>query len=155
LLFDFFINHGSRRVRVRVSGLLIEHDALLLIAHKKRGKVYWLLPGGGMNYGESMTRALEREFREELGVTVNVHDPMFIGDSIDPRGRRHILNVTFRCTYREGEYLLGRDRRLYDFGFFKKEEIPDKLLYPPINSTLVSILNNKKSELYLGSLWLV
>jgi 8-oxo-dGTP diphosphatase len=154
LLFDICNPNGSARVRVRVSGLLVEHDTLLLIAHKKRRSIYWLLPGGGVKYGESMTSALEREFREELGITINVHDLLFICDSIGPRGGRHIINVTFRCSYRDGEYHLGRERRLYDFGFFGRDEISGKRLYPPINATLVSILNKKKSELYLGRLWM-
>ena len=75
-------------------------------------------------------------------------------DSIDPRGKRHILNVSFRCTYRGGEYRLGDDRRLHDFGFFAGRQITGMRLYPPVNGTLVSILANKKQDFYLGSLWM-
>jgi 8-oxo-dGTP pyrophosphatase MutT (NUDIX family) len=38
-------------VRVRVAGILINHEGVLLIAHKKDEDVYWLLPGGGVDYG--------------------------------------------------------------------------------------------------------
>ena len=155
MIFDYFANRVSSKVRVRVSGLLVQNDTLLLIAHKKSGEIYWLLPGGGVKYGESLVKALEREFCEELGIDIDVHNLLFICDSIDPQGRRHILNITFRCTSRHGQYHLGKEKRLHDYGFFNEQEISGKTLYPPINSTLISILNNQESSLYLGSLWLV
>jgi 8-oxo-dGTP diphosphatase len=150
LIFDRF----RKKVRVRVSGFLVRDGALLLVAHKKKGEIYWLLPGGGVNFGESMERALVREFREELGIDVEVDGFLFMCDSIDPRGKRHVLNVSFRCAYRGGEYRLGRDRRLHDFGFFPGRDIAGLRLYPPVNGTLVSILDNKKPDFYLGSLWM-
>src|SRR5271157_5388251 len=155
VIFDYFTALGSSRVRVRVSGLLVQNNSLLLIAHKKRGEVYWLLPGGGVKYGESLLEALEREFCEELGIDIDVQNLMFVCDSIDPRGGKHILNVTFRCTSRHGDYRLGREKRLYDYGFFNAQDISEKTLYPPVNRTLMAILNNEESELYLGSLWLL
>jgi 8-oxo-dGTP diphosphatase len=155
VLFDHLAIHGSCRVRVRVAGFLIQNNSLLLIAHKKKGEIYWLLPGGGVRYGESLKQALKREFREELSIEIDVHELLFICDSIEPHGRKHILNITFRCASSQNELHLGSDRRLHDFGFFNRREISEKTLYPPINNTLISILKNKKKELYLGSLWLV
>jgi 8-oxo-dGTP diphosphatase len=151
LIFDRF---RKKKVTVRVSGFLVKDGTLLLIAHKKKGEIYWLLPGGGVEFGESMEQALKREFREELGIEIDVDSPLFMCDSIDPRGRRHILNVSFRCAYRAGEYRLGDDRRLHDYGFFTGRQITAMRLYPPVNGTLVSILANKKQHFYLGSLWM-
>jgi 8-oxo-dGTP diphosphatase len=151
LIFDGFTR---KKVTVRVSGFLVRDGALLLVAHKKNGEIYWLLPGGGVEFGESMEQALVREFREELGIDIDVGGPLFMCDSIDPRGKRHILNVSFRCAYRSGEYRLGDDRRLHDFGFFTGRAIADMRLYPPVNGTLVSILDNKQYDFYLGSLWM-
>ena len=34
------------RPRVRVAGILIEDDKILLIEHTKNDKKYWLVPGG-------------------------------------------------------------------------------------------------------------
>ena len=147
--FDIF----NKWVTIRVSGILVRDNTLLLIAHKKKGEIYWLLPGGGIKYGESLSRALKREFREELGIGIDVNAVAVICDSIEPHGKRHILNVSFRCDYRDGEYRLGSDRRLYDYAFFDIRDIPGVRLYPPINGTLVSILENKKHDLYAGSLW--
>ena len=54
--------------RVRVSALLRWHDRVLLCRQEKPGKQYWLLPGGGVDGGESLLDALRRELAEELGI---------------------------------------------------------------------------------------
>lgn len=150
MIFD-----SSRRpVRVRVAGILIRDGGLLLIAHRKRRQVYWLLPGGGVKFGESLEQALRRELREELGIDVDVHELVLVYDSIDPGGRRHIVNLVFRCDYRGGEYTLGEERRLHGYGFFSREEIPGKKMYPAMQDALISILDNNAGGIYLGSLWM-
>ena len=50
--------------RIRVSAILRWHDRILLCRHEKPGKIYWLLPGGGVNAGESLVDALQREIEE-------------------------------------------------------------------------------------------
>jgi len=140
-------------VRVRVAGILITADGLLLIAHKKNDDVYWLLPGGGVDYGESLSEALVREFVEELNIDITVSDLAFISDSIDPSGDRHVVNICFLCKHEGGEYILGNEGRLHDFSFFQKKEIPHINIFPPINNELVSIMNNGVSGKYIGKLW--
>ena len=143
----------KRDISIRVSGVLIRDNTLLMVAHRKRGETYWLLPGGGVEYGESLVEALRREFMEELRVEIEVGPFLFACDSIDPFGKRHIMNVSFLSRYRTGEYGVGGDRRVCDYGFFNREEIPGMRIYPPIHRTLVSILDRGEIPPYLGSLW--
>ena len=53
--------------RIRVSAVLRWEDRVLLCRHEKSGREYWLLPGGGVNSGESLVEALRRELEEEVG----------------------------------------------------------------------------------------
>ncbi len=145
---------GGSDVRVRVAGILREEDRLLLISHKKDGNVYWLLPGGGVNFGETVEEALKREFREELNILIKTGEVAYISDSIDPSCSRHIINICFFCSYVSGEYCLGQDKRLHGYGFFSEKEVADIRLYPPVNSSLVSIMRNEETPVYLGRLWL-
>ena len=62
----------SPEPRIRVSALLQWNDRVLLCRHEKPGKEYWLLPGGGVNTGESLVDALHRELAEELGIVEEI-----------------------------------------------------------------------------------
>ena len=53
--------------RVRVSAILRWKGSVLLCRHEKPGKEYWLLPGGGVNGGESL---VDSGYRGELRVVL-------------------------------------------------------------------------------------
>ena len=42
----------------------------------------WALPGGGIEPGESLLEALEREIREELGAKLVTAEPLFFKDGV-------------------------------------------------------------------------
>jgi 8-oxo-dGTP pyrophosphatase MutT (NUDIX family) len=147
------LSDNGNDVRVRVAGILIRGNRLLLIAHKKNDDIYWLLPGGGVDYGESLHEALTREFMEELNISVDIKDVSLISDSIDPSGDRHVVNICFLCTYKTGDFILGEEGRLYDFRFFDRDELADLEIFPPINNDLIDIINGKVKDRYIGKLW--
>lgn len=144
---------GHRVVRVRTAGLVVRDGKLLLIAHGKDGRKYWLVPGGGVDFGESVTEALIREMKEELSVDIETQDLVFSCDSIDPSGHRHVLNMFFSCAENGATPVLGDDPRLCDFGFFSAEEISQMTVFPPCSQQLIDYLNGKKQPVYLGSIW--
>lgn len=139
--------------RVRVAGIIIEDEKILLISHKKNDSVYWLLPGGGVDYGESLEEALVREFSEELNIDIRVEGLALLCDSIDPEGNRHIINICFHCTYLNGEYTVGNDERLNNYGFFRPGELKGLQIYPPVNDKLAEIFTGNAGIEYLGKLW--
>ena len=147
------MNTDGQDIRIRVCGILLREGKMLLIAHQKDGDIYWLLPGGGVAFGESLEDALKREFMEELNINISVGDMTFLSDSIAPSGERHIVNIYFRCSYVSGDYVTGKDVRLHGFGFFDAGEIASLKIYPPINSELISVLQNKQFIGYLGNFW--
>jgi 8-oxo-dGTP diphosphatase len=62
---------------IRVVAGIIERDERILICQRRAGKVLglkWEFPGGKMRPSETPRRALERELREELGVTAEIGD---------------------------------------------------------------------------------
>src|ERR687895_1903644 len=86
--------------RIRVSAILRWQNRILLCRHQKGERSYWLLPGGGVNSGESLVAALHRELREEVGLSekLPVEGPVAIVDSIAPVrsfAQKHVVHIIF------------------------------------------------------------
>lgn len=68
---------GQRQVVHVAVGVLIAPDGRFLLTSRPAGKVYagyWEFPGGKIEPGESVARALARELHEELGLTLEEAD---------------------------------------------------------------------------------
>ena len=144
------------RPRIRVAGILIEDDKILLIQHQKNDKKYWLIPGGGNDWGESTKEAVIREYKEETNLDIKVDKFLFFSETISPDKSRHVLNL-FYSVHRENRddkvMRLGHEAVLADLKFFGKDEIKKLTIYPNIKDNLIKIMNGEKVEDYLGNLW--
>jgi 8-oxo-dGTP pyrophosphatase MutT (NUDIX family) len=54
----------------RSRAIIINQNSILLIKRVFEDRVYWVFPGGGVEEGESIEQALERECMEELGIHI-------------------------------------------------------------------------------------
>jgi 8-oxo-dGTP diphosphatase len=144
------------QIRVRVAAVIVLDGHLVLVRHRKNENSYHLLPGGGVEAGETLEAALVREVAEETGLEVSVSRLLFINDSVDPRGGRHVLNVTFLASIKGGEITLQPlDPRVEAVELVAPATLPDLDLRPPIAGALVDAFEKDFSigTRYLGSLW--
>ncbi len=67
-------------------GVAVVKDGALLLIKRGRGPNagLWAVPGGKVDYGESMPEAAIREFREETGIEAEIGDVVWVGDAIGP-----------------------------------------------------------------------
>lgn len=63
------LRHSARAL------VLTPDDELLLGRHRVNDGYVWAAPGGGIEAGESPERALRRELREEIGLTLDAAAP--------------------------------------------------------------------------------
>jgi 8-oxo-dGTP pyrophosphatase MutT (NUDIX family) len=85
-------------MRKRSAGIIIKDDKILMIHRYKKGKEYFVLPGGGIEGNETPEQAVIREIKEEtsLDITVEKSLPYFI----DEIGNEHYVYI---CNYISGE----------------------------------------------------
>lgn len=127
---DHIIKTFGNQLRVRVSGILIKEDKILLIKHTSLGKkgIFWSPPGGGLNFGESVNDCLKREFYEETGLTIEVKKFLFVHEFLHPP--LHAIELFFLVTSISPDFQIGKDPELshkdqiiLDVKFFSGEEI--------------------------------
>jgi 8-oxo-dGTP diphosphatase len=98
----------GNRLRVRVCGMLVENDALLLVNHRSLGVAdFWSPPGGGLNFEEPARGGLKREFKEETGLEVEVLDFLFASEFIHPP--LHAVELFFKVQHVGGSLKRGSD----------------------------------------------
>jgi len=69
--------------RTIASALIFSKDGKLLMGKKDpaKGGVYsdsWHIPGGGLDEGETLEQAVEREVKEEVGIDISPYNPVLI-----------------------------------------------------------------------------
>ncbi len=142
-------------MRVRVAGVLVHDNRLLLVQHEKDSKTYWLLPGGGVGLGERLQDSLVREFTEELNLQVTVMDLLLVVETVSPQGE-HILQPTFLVTAENIDDIhLGSDKRVVDYFFFRQDTINEVTLYPDIKEELLVFLQSSRiDQRYVLKSWI-
>src|SRR5213596_1015231 len=145
--------------RIRVSAILRWKGRMLLCRHEKPGKEYWLLPGGGVNSGESLVDALRREITEEIGIDerLSVEGPVAIVDSIAPVrsfAAKHVVHIIFAGDLggRSLEAVTSADAAVRGHRLFAPDELDDVVLHPPIQRFLQR-WSPGDPVVYLGALW--
>ena len=85
---------------IRVAGLLVHEGSILMVEQGRGDERYWLLPGGGVQFGETLSDALRRELQEELGLRVGVQRLVAIVESISPEPdyAKHVIHLIFEIS---------------------------------------------------------
>jgi ADP-ribose pyrophosphatase YjhB (NUDIX family) len=79
--------------QVRVTGVLLQDDKLLLVKQEVNLGRDWSLPGGRLEHGESLETAIKREVWEETGLSVLVKKLLYVCDVLDAKAP--LLHMTF------------------------------------------------------------
>ena len=94
---------------IRYQGAIVRDNQILLIKHREHetGYSYWILPGGGLEPGETEEACVRREIKEETNLDVKVislllHEP-------DPLKKPYLSRKTYLCTPGTGEASPGID----------------------------------------------
>jgi 8-oxo-dGTP diphosphatase len=147
------------RPTVRAAGLIFGDAGLLLVRQRRLDRDYWLLPGGGVHFGESLTAALRRELREELCLEIEPGRPVALAEAISADMAaypNHVVHVVLQATLVDATARprLGGDAAVLEARFFTREELAALAVTPPITPFLQSCFEGLPQEMrYLGVVW--
>jgi 8-oxo-dGTP diphosphatase len=107
------IHSFGNKLRIRVCGICIENNKILLVKHHSLGKggILWAPPGGGIVFGETAEEALKREFIEETGLTISAEKFLCVNEYLTPP--LHAIELFFLVKKIDGMLQTGVDPELH------------------------------------------
>jgi 8-oxo-dGTP diphosphatase len=141
---------------IRVAGLLIHEGSILMVEQGRGDERYWLLPGGGVKFGETLQEGLRREFQEELGMRVGVQRLVAIVESISPEPdyAKHVVHLVFQVSAPTEDLPEPQEDKVLNARFLNEFQLQSADVRPPITEFLSACVREiPSSPQYLGRRW--
>jgi mutator protein MutT len=123
----------------RVSGVLLNDKEEVLLVRRNRSYITdnknideyvgWEFCGGGIEHGEAPDKAIEREYKEEVGIKISAI-AIFSARSGE-RDNAPLLNLSYMCKYISGAIILTKEHT--DFKWVSIKDLSDYDLGPHTN----------------------
>lgn len=107
-----------------VAGVLFNHDRSEVLLIKRRDVSIWVIPGGGVDAGETPEQAIIREFEEETGLTVAIKRQVA---HFTPINRLTNDSYLFECILIDGKPTISNETK--GIGFFPLNKLPFPLFF--------------------------
>jgi 8-oxo-dGTP diphosphatase len=111
-----------------VDGIILKDSKVLLERRMVKPFLgYWALPGGHVDYGERVERAVRREIKEELGISVRIRK--LVGVYSDPKRHPwyHTVAIVFLCQKTTGK--VSTSNEVSEFKYFSLKALPEKMAF--------------------------
>ncbi|MGN7613646.1 NUDIX domain-containing protein [Magnetococcales bacterium HHB-1] len=137
---------------IRPCGVIIQQDQLLTQHYRYNGKDRYNLPGGKPDAGENLWQCLQREFKEELFLTLKKGTLLTLAES--DSHQRDLLHIIFKIEQYEGVPIINRDQcSAIDIQWLPLSSLSSYALYPEIGYPLQEMFTqNTPPSSYLGTI---
>ena len=125
----------NQEIRVRVCLAVVENGRVLLAPHYNTdsGPVQWTIPGGRLEFGETLAAAARREFEEETGLQTEIMGLLDVSEVVLPERPWHSVTITYSGRVIGGELRAEPDHPYGDKTprWFPAEELAPLNCHPP------------------------
>jgi len=112
----------EQRPRIIVAALIEKNNKFLLVREiLESGKKYWIVPGGGVEFGENLADAVKREIKEETNLDIEIKNFAGFQEAIVPKYNYHTIIFFYRALPKNENLIL--ESKVLEAKFFTKEEI--------------------------------
>jgi 8-oxo-dGTP diphosphatase len=119
---------GIDYIGIGVGAIILRNDGCLFLA--KRGplarneRYKWEFPGGSVEFGETLQVALQRELREEYGLSIIIIQLLDVIDHILNDERQHWVSPIYLCRLSAGSPRILEPLKCTDIQWFALDELP-------------------------------
>jgi 8-oxo-dGTP diphosphatase len=106
--------------------VIIEYNQGILLIKRKNPPEGWALPGGFVDYGESLESAAVREAKEETGLAIELLRQFHAYSDPGRDPRHHTITVVFLARAK-GSPVAGDDAK--DIGIFREDTLPEIIAF--------------------------
>jgi ADP-ribose pyrophosphatase YjhB (NUDIX family) len=106
--------------------IIIENGDGIVLIERQNFPYGWALPGGFVDYGESLENAAKREAKEETSMNVNLVEQFHCYSDPDRDPRHHTVTTVYIA---EAEGIPKGSDDAKKAQIFAKEKIPDQLTF--------------------------
>lgn len=148
-------------IRSSVCALIRDNNRVLTIKKQSDEDFFYILPGGGQEFGETLIEALQREVREEVGASIRNNLLLCVREYIGKNHEHfrrdkniHIASHIFLCEIdEEDKYIQKPDEDQVGCEWISIDELENYNFYP---RGLIEIIKAKNGtnlcETYIGDI---
>ena len=139
------MKRGIDYIGVGVGAAIFNNEGKLFItlrgkkANNERGT--WEIPGGGVEFGETLEHALKREMKEEYDIEIEVIELLGIFDHIIPDDKQHWVSPSYICKIVKGTPRIVEPDKCSELGWFSLAEAKKLKLSLITQNDLILLVN--------------
>jgi 8-oxo-dGTP diphosphatase len=129
-------------MRVRVSAVFVREEEILCMKYIYGGKEVFALPGGGVDKDIPFQEATIAEWRDEIGVKLEIGNVILVGEAPATKNHPQTLHIVFDAVEIIGTPKVRRDQtHSIDIAWVPIEGLRKSPLYPDVGKQLHEYLS--------------